>query len=216
MGGGGVARAPVLGLCFYIHVNWGSARPPTRVWEMLGPVAAHLRSLLSEGVGSSCLVLFLSCVVRCCSCRVFVCVTCFSSYVNWGQPVTQIRLYKIFFLFKTLLWESIILVSPHPTCKAYPIAILVHDHWAIYALLPTPLLYAVHHTILVMAMQYRVEAETRTAFVCIFRFSCGVVGGHHRWPVPFIRRLQGLFARRLLRPLFILRRVIRGHTLTTG
>ena len=41
------------------------------------------------------------------------------------------------FRFKALLWESIILVSPLPTCKAYPIAILLHDdHWAIYALLP--------------------------------------------------------------------------------
>jgi len=41
---------------------------------------------------------------------------------------------------------------PLPTCKAYPIAILLHDHWAIYALLPTPLMYAVNHTILVMAI----------------------------------------------------------------
>ena len=65
---------------------------------------------------------------------------------------TQLRLYKILFRFKALLWKSIMLVSPPPTCKAYPIAILLHGHWAIYALLPTPVLYAVNHTILVKAI----------------------------------------------------------------
>jgi len=39
-----------------------------------------------------------------------------------------------------------------PSCKAYPIAILLHDHCAIYAVPSTPLLYAIHHTILVMAI----------------------------------------------------------------
>ena len=41
---------------------------------------------------------------------------------------------------------------PSLTCKAYPIAILLHAHCAIYAPQPTPLLYAIHHTILVMAI----------------------------------------------------------------
>ena len=64
------------------------------------------------------------------------------------------------FSFKVLLWESIIFASPLPTCKAYPIAILLHDHWAIYALLPTPLLYAVKHTIVVMAISCKGQALT--------------------------------------------------------
>ena len=52
------------------------------------------------------------------------------------------------FHFKALLWESIILLLPHPSCKAYPIAILLHDHCGIYAPPPTP-----HtHSILVMAI----------------------------------------------------------------
>ena len=38
------------------------------------------------------------------------------------------------------------------TCKDYPIAILLHDFCAIYARPPTPLCYATHHTILVMAI----------------------------------------------------------------
>jgi len=39
-----------------------------------------------------------------------------------------------------------------PSCKAYPIAILLHDYRAIYAPPPTPLLYAIYHTILMMAI----------------------------------------------------------------
>jgi len=65
------------------------------------------------------------------------------------------------------------LVSPLPTCKAYPIAILLHGHWAIYALLPTPVLYAVNHTILVKAISCKGqtrrgrEAWNEQALVCL-------------------------------------------------
>jgi len=54
--------------------------------------------------------------------------------------VSSFSLYQILYRFKALLWESIIFLPPPPFCKAYPIAILFHDHCAIYALLPTPLL----------------------------------------------------------------------------
>jgi len=37
----------------------------------------------------SFVVLFLSCVVWCCSCRVFVCVTCFFSYNLATVPYTK-------------------------------------------------------------------------------------------------------------------------------
>jgi len=39
-----------------------------------------------------------------------------------------------------------------PTCKAYPIETLLHAHFAIYAPPPTPLLYAIDHKILAMAI----------------------------------------------------------------
>jgi len=42
-----------------------------------------------------------------------------------------ISLYKILCYFTSLLCESIILLLPPPTCKAYPITILLHDRWAI-------------------------------------------------------------------------------------
>jgi len=44
------------------------------------------------------------------------------------------------------------LAPPPPICKAYPIAVLLHVYCAIYTLPPTPILYANHNTILVMAI----------------------------------------------------------------
>ena len=52
---------------------------------------------------------------------------------------SQVSLYKILFYFKTLLWESIIHLPSFPTYKAFPIAILLHNHCATYAAPPTPL-----------------------------------------------------------------------------
>jgi len=52
----------------------------------------------------------------------------------------------------TLLWESIIRFLPPTTCKAYPIAILLHDVCAIYAAPSTPPLYGIYHTILVVVI----------------------------------------------------------------
>jgi len=72
--------------------------------------------------------------------------------------IRQFSLNKILFHLKALLWEgvnhpysSVARLHLRSTCKAYPIAILLHDHCAIYAPPATPLLYAIHHTILVMA-----------------------------------------------------------------
>jgi len=76
-----------------------------------------------------------------------------------GQGNAELNLYKILFRFKALLWESIILLLPPPTYKAYPIAILLHDDCAIYALLPTSLVYAIYHTLLVMAISCKANAE---------------------------------------------------------
>jgi len=42
---------------------------------------------------------------------------------------------------KLLLWESIILALPPPTCKAYTFAIPLHDHCAKYDTLPRPSVY---------------------------------------------------------------------------
>ena len=47
-----------------------------------------------------------------------------------------------------------------PTCKAYPIVIRLHDHYAIYPPLPTPPLYAIHHTILVMAISRKGQSRS--------------------------------------------------------
>ena len=55
-----------------------------------------------------------------------------------GAYHLTLSLYKILFYFKALLCESISLSLPTTTCKAYPIAIPLHDHCAIYAPPPTP------------------------------------------------------------------------------
>ena len=52
---------------------------------------------------------------------------------------------------------------PPPTCKAYPIAILLHDHCAMYVPPPTLLSYAMDHTILVMAISCKGQFATRRA-----------------------------------------------------
>jgi len=48
--------------------------------------------------------------------------------------------------------ESMIIILPSPTCIARNIAILLYVYCALYDAPTTPLLYAIHHTILVMAI----------------------------------------------------------------
>ena len=79
-------------------------------------------------------------------------------------------LYKILSHFKDLLWVSIILVLPPPICKAYPIAIPQHDHCAIHARPPTPSLFAIHHTQLVMAISCKGQ-HSMQVFSCTYRWT---------------------------------------------
>jgi len=51
------------------------------------------------------------------------------------------------------------LIDP-PSCNAYPIAILLHDFCAICSPQPTPPVYAIHHTLLVMAMLCKGQIPT--------------------------------------------------------
>jgi len=97
---------------------------------VVAPPSSVVKCLWGVFLGG-CGVLFLSCA---CVCR------------------CRVSLYKILFYFKALLWESIILLVPPSTCKAYPIAVLLHDHCATYASPTDPSLYAIHRTILVMAI----------------------------------------------------------------
>ena len=92
------------------------------------------------------------------------------------SALLPLSLYKILFRFKALLWESIILVLPPSTCKAYPIAILLHDHCAIYALPPTSLSYAIHHTILVMAISCKGQLAAGQVPLLIYAGTCGQRG----------------------------------------
>ena len=81
----------------------------------------------------------------CCSCR--------SSPPEMSRYSAS--LYKILFHFKAVLWSLSSFYCHPPTCNAYQIAILLDARYAIYALPPTLPLYAIHHTILMMAMLSR-------------------------------------------------------------
>ena len=79
-----------------------------------------------------------------------------------GRAAAVISLYKRLFHFKALLWESIILLLPRPTCKAYPMAIHWYDHCAMYAPPHRPLL-SMPYTIQYWRWQYRVKANAVSA-----------------------------------------------------
>jgi len=75
-------------------------------------------------------------------------------------------------------------IAPPPACKVDPIAILLRGHCAIYTLPPTPLLYAKHHTMLVMAISCkgqipvepcRAQANLASARYCHYYY-CMVYG----------------------------------------
>ena len=56
------------------------------------------------------------------------------------------------FTSRLLCDESNILMFPPPTCIGQTVELLLHDYWAVYGPLPTSLLYATHHTILVITI----------------------------------------------------------------
>jgi len=64
----------------------------------------YMHSLIHSHVVVWCVVvlLFLSCRVWCCSCCVFVCVTCFSSYSHIVIPLSIARIHRS----ATLQWSS--------------------------------------------------------------------------------------------------------------
>jgi len=75
--------------------------------------------------------------------------------------VCRIGLAKIVFSFEALVRESIIGSLPPPTCDVRTIAMLLHVYCAIYDASPTPLLYVIHHTLLVMAISCKGQVQDR-------------------------------------------------------
>ena len=84
---------------------------------------------------------------------------------RWARTsgaAASLSLYKILCCCKAVLWESIIFALPPPTCKAY---LTLQYYCTIIAHhtppLPTPLLYAIHLTILVMAISCKGQGAGR-------------------------------------------------------
>jgi len=66
---------------------------------------------------------------------------------------SELSLYKMLFYFLKLYCGSqSSFYCPPPQCKTYPVAMPLHGYCAIYAPPPPPPVYAIHHTILVMAI----------------------------------------------------------------
>jgi len=59
--------------------------------------------------------------------------------------------------------ESILLFFPLPICIAHTTAILLHNYCAIHDPLPTPLLYAMNHTKLVLAISCKGQGCVRVS-----------------------------------------------------
>ena len=70
-----------------------------------------------------------------------------------------VGLHKMWFNCEAFVHESIICVLPPPTCIARTIAILLHVYSAVYDAPPNPVLYAIHHTVLAMAISCKGQAR---------------------------------------------------------
>jgi len=74
------------------------------------------------------------------------------------------------FNFDAFVCESIILLLPSPPAMPTLLHILLHDYCAIYDPLPTPLLHAIDHTILVMAISCKGQVPRSTIPLQVSRF----------------------------------------------
>ena len=79
--------------------------------------------------------------------------------------------------------ESIVFLSPTPTCIAYHGAILLHDYCSVYESPPTPRVYATHHTILVIAAFCQGQPEHHP-YICIYTYTCIYI--YIRCPISFL------------------------------
>jgi len=71
---------------------------------------------------------------------------CAAKEVQRNDTSGELALYKISSHFAAFMWETILLLLPPSTCTARTIAIQRYDPD------PTPLVYTIHHTILVLAI----------------------------------------------------------------
>ena len=69
-----------------------------------------------------------------------------------GLLVDSLAFTRYCFTLRPFVHESIIIVLPTPTCIAHTVAILLLYHCAIFEPPPTPHVYAIHHTILCIAI----------------------------------------------------------------
>jgi len=72
---------------------------------------------------------------------------------RWGWAFT-----RYCFTLKVYCGSESSFHCPPPSCKAYPIAMLLHDYCTIYNPRTSPLVYAIHHAILAIAISCKGQA----------------------------------------------------------
>ena len=89
------------------------------------------------------------------------CAACATSSPWGGEPrVNPWRLQDIV-LIRGFCARINHLLLPPPTRISHTIALLLHDYCAIYDPTPTPLVYSIHHTVLVMAISCKAQVNPR-------------------------------------------------------
>jgi len=76
--------------------------------------------------------------------------------------------------FEAFVHELIVRLLPPPTCIALTIAILLHVHCALYDAPPTPLVYTIHRTVLVMAISCKGQITisiVKVVYICTYTTS---------------------------------------------
>ena len=76
-------------------------------------------------------------------------------------PALTVGLYNKLFYFQSCVHESIVVSVFRPACIAHTVAILFHGDWAIYDPHPTPLVYAIHNTILAIPISCKGQFDGR-------------------------------------------------------
>jgi len=91
-------------------------------------------------------------------------------------PPPRLGLNKIFFYLAAFAHESTVFYCLPPICIAHTSAILLHDYCAIYDTPSTPLLYAIHRTILVMAISCKGQPQTLPPHMYRLRMTVNTTG----------------------------------------
>ena len=74
------------------------------------------------------------------------------THTHYIHAIPTLAFTRYCFILKVYCGSLSSLYCPAPTCNAYPFAMLLHDYWTLYKPPLTSLLYALHHSTLVITI----------------------------------------------------------------